>query len=86
MTLLERDRFTAVAMCPHCSSVAVHPFRLPQAPIDPNSPLGKLIRSMDHMGDYLFLGLGPRPPRVRNPPEWASVIRECACGAEWCQA
>lgn len=81
---LRLEEFTAVAMCPHCQSVAVHPFRAATVRESDNAPLAQAMRQLNDSMSMAWLW-GSVPPRVHVAPDGAAVIRECACGAEWAQ-
>lgn len=75
------ERFTAIAQCPHCGGLAVHPFRLPRhrppASVQQITHQRDLIAGMTAFIEALYCG-------DHYDPSDAEVIRQCAgCGTEW---
>jgi hypothetical protein len=75
------EPFTAVAMCPKCNSVAVHPWREPRYPPEGVDPRSTLVRKVRDHEIHVWGGIG----RYYDAPD-AVVVRQCACGAEWGQS
>ena len=75
---MQTEDFTAVAMCPRCSAVAVHGLAEPRKrPADRKTP-STLVRVV---GDYeIHTWGGPR-----FDPVDAVVARVCQCGHRWGQ-
>lgn len=77
------DRFTAWALCPHCSSVECHPLRAPRE-YDKDNPKHRRQKNLS-----MACGYGDREaPKqlLRYEEQGFEVIRECvSCGHEWGQ-